>query len=112
MVSERGRLPNIPTPLQGADAVLDAAAEIIQLPGRVIARLAGGVQEAATSFNAGVARPTGGSAPATPDVVISGAIQSVTGVVNGALGTVTGVIQAVVSTGEGVRREFEGLVPK
>lgn len=112
MTMGRGRLPNIPTPLQGADAVLDAAAELIQLPGRLIGRLAGGVQEAANSFNAGVAKPTAGAAPATPDVVASGAIQSVTGVINAGLGTVTGVIQAVVSTGEGVRREIEGLVPK
>ena len=112
MVSERGRLPNIPTPLQGADAVLDAAAEVIQLPGRIIGRLAGGVAEVASGFNAGIARPTAGAAPATPDVVISGVIQSATSVVNGLLGTGTGVIGEVVRTGEGVRREFETLVPK
>lgn len=106
------RFPKVPTPLAVADAGLDSVAEIIQLPGRVIGSLAGGVKAAADGFNAGIARPTSGAAPATPDVVISGVVQAATGLVNGVVGAVTGAIQAVVQTGEGVRREVEGIVPR
>lgn len=106
------RFPKIPTPLAVADAGLDSVAVVIQLPGRVISSLAGGVKAAADGFNAGVARPTSGAAPATPDVVISGAIQAGTGVVNGLIGAVTGAIADLVATGEGVRREVEQVVPK
>lgn len=106
------RFPKVPTPLALADAGLDSVAVVIMLPGRVISSLAGGVQQAADGFNAGVARPTSGAAPATPDVVFSGLIQAGTGVINGLVGAITGAINDFVATGEGVRREVEQIVPR
>lgn len=111
MMGRDARLPKLPTPFEVADAGLDSIAEVIKLPGRIISSIARGVGDAADGFNAGVGKPQSyAEVPAPPDVVLSGAVDSATGVVNGLIRSVTGAINSIVQTGEGVRSEIDQIV--
>jgi len=106
-------LGKVPTPLEVLDTVLDAGAEVIQLPARVGSNLAAAGKETMDGVNAAIEQPkAAGEVPAPPDVVLRGGVAAVSSVVSGAMKGVGGVLDAARQTADGVRRHVDGLVPK
>ena len=106
-------LGKVPTPLEVLDTVLDAGAEVAQLPARVGSNLFLAGKETMDGVNAAIEQPkVAGEVPAPPNVVLRGGVAAVTSVVSGAVKGLGGGLDAVRQTADGVRRHIDGLVPK
>lgn len=105
------RFPAVPSPLEVADAALDSVAELIQVVPRAGAAVGQAGVEMAQGIKAAIDKPKNQSeVPATPDVVISGALDTVNAVVGGVAKGVSGVFGAIQETGEGIKGQLDQLV--
>ncbi len=105
------RFGKIPTPLEVVDAGLDSVAEVVQLPARLMANLGQSGVTTAQGIKSAIDGPKNqAEIPASPDVVIQGALNSVTSVAAGVVDGISKTVQSVQETGEGVKAQLDQLL--
>lgn len=105
------RFPKIPTPLEVADAGLDTVAEVVALPARLLNNLGATVQQTAQGIETAINRPkNAGAVPASPDVIIGGALDAANALAGGVIQGINGVLKSVQQTGEGVKGQIDSLI--
>lgn len=103
----------IPTPLELVDAGLDSVAEVVKLPARLMANLGQSGVTTAQGISAAIDGPKNQSEiPASPDVVIQGALNTVTSVAGGVVDGIQKGVQSVQETGEGVKSQLDQLLKR
>lgn len=111
MVLPRFGFSKIPTPLEVADAGLDSVAEVFKLPARLMANLGQSAATTAQGINTAIDMPKNqAEIPASPDVVISGAVNTVTSLAGGFVDGISKSVQSVQETGEGVKSQLDALL--
>ena len=105
------RFGKIPTPLEVADAGLDSVAELFKFPSRLMANLGQSGITTAQGISSAIDMPKNqAEIPASPDIVIQGAISTVTSVASGVVDGITKGVLSVQETGEGVKGQLDQLL--
>lgn len=104
-------LGRIPSPLQGADALLDIFAELAQFPARAGSNAAGAIQGALQGVKTGIDLPKNAAGiPADPGTVVNGGLTGAAAIGQGVAGVFNGVVQAATETGNGVKSQIDALI--
>lgn len=105
------RFGKIPTPLEVVDAGLDSVAEVVKLPARLMANVGQSGITTAQGISSAIDMPKNQSEiPASPDVVIQGALNTLTSVAGGVVDGISQGVKSVQETGEGVKGQLDQLL--
>ena len=105
------RFGKIPTPLEVVDAGLDSVAEVIKFGPRLMANLGQSAATTAQGISSAIDMPKNqAEIPASPDVVIQGALNTLTSVAGGVVDGISKGVQSVQETGEGVKGQLDQLL--